>query len=213
MSEDNAKEAAPKAELPMMRINGEPLQLPADFAVALAHVVVEWSRLEDAIERDLDWMMRFKVVAELAQEPPRSFNKKLELWRRAVNTLFRTIPQYRQMAAMVVPRAKEAAKLRNHLVHGMWPHQNPPPERFKIMSMTPVGDGTFRVQQAVIGREDLERLTAEILDIAGLVLGLTVSRMLHGHHGLLATQPAPARADQARPNPPKSAKRKRPQRS
>ena len=207
MSEDTADDPAPIPAPPMFRMHGEPLKLPPDFAAALAHVVVEWSRLEDAIESDLNWMMQFQVVADLAPEPPRAFNKKLELWRRAVNVLFAKIPQYRELAASVVARAKAAARVRNLLVHGTWPLDNPMPHgRFRVLNMTPVGGSRYRMDHVEANATDLEGLTADILDLAGLVMGLTMSRMLHAHHGLLTGWPARVSEDQVRQSPPTETK-------
>jgi hypothetical protein len=186
----------------MFQINGEPLKLPPEFAVALAHVVIEWSRLEDAIASDLDWMMQFQVVADLAPEPPRMFNKKLDLWRRAINVLFVEVQPYRDLADLVVPRVKEVAKARNVLVHGAWPLIEFGPESFTVINTRYAGGGRVWLDTLEATRAGLEELTAEILDLAGKVTGLTMTRMLHGHYGLLTGSPARAPDHQAHPVPP-----------
>jgi hypothetical protein len=203
MTKDNAESAAPKAALPMFKLNGEPLKLPPEFAIALAHVVVEWSRLEDAIASDLNWMSQFQVVADLAKEHPRAFKRILELWRRAVDTLFEKVPDYRDLVAAIVPRVQEVVKVRNILIHGAWPLDNPTPEgRFRVINMRAVGGGKIMVDTVEVDETYLLEMTEEILELAGLVIGLTMTRMLHGHYGLLRGTPPRAPDQQAGPKPP-----------
>jgi hypothetical protein len=188
MTDDSAE--TPPAEpglpaLPVFNIHINPVVIPAPFANALAHIVVEWSRLEDALWTDLEWMMRFPNVARLTKEPPRAFNRKLELWKRAVDELFRTVASYRERAALVVSRATEAAKLRNHLVHGTWPIDNPTAEgSFLVLNFRGSGD-KLQVASLTINQQGLDQLAKEILDVAGLISGLTMTRMLLLHEGLL----------------------------
>jgi hypothetical protein len=207
MVDNTADAPTPKARAPMWTIKGQPLALPPDFAVALAGVVVEWSRLDDAIESDLNWLLQFQVVADIIKEPPRAFNKKLEAWKRAMHKLFPKVAEYLEVVAHVVPTAKEIARIRNILVHGMWPLDNPQKNgKYRVLNMNSVGNGMYRMDYVDADTADLQGLTQNILDLAGMVQGQFMSRILHGHHGLLTGSPARVPGYQARPKPPKPRK-------
>ena len=167
MTDDSAESAPTTPALPMWGLIGQPVKLPPEFAMALA--TSSWSgiALEDAIATDLDWMMQFPNAAALSKEHPRAFGKKLELWRRALDTIFALVPQYRDVAADVVRRAKEVARVRNVLVHGLWPLGDPSDEgRFEHGLR---GSRQVRFDHVEPNTADLINLTDEIIKPEGLV--------------------------------------------
>jgi hypothetical protein len=206
MSEDIPDLPAQEAQAPMFRVNGQPVVLPDEFAKALAQIVVEWSRLESAIASDTTSTMNMlPALADMATEAPRSFKKKLDLWSKVTKRAFGSIPQYCQVVDHIVPRARTAALIRNHLIHGHWPISGVGPTgEYQIHNFEGLKQG--RLTRMTVTQDVLDEVLAEILDLAGTVYGFTMTRMLHAHHGLLRAQPAPAPEDQTRPNPPTETK-------
>lgn len=155
----------------------------------LGEVVIQWSRVEMALLQDTSTMFRYQIVQALASEPPRSFKKKLELWRRATRTLYNADP-YQQLAAAIYTRAKAASKLRNHLVHGSWALE----ERegsFMVSSVKALRHvetwDSILVSEALV-----EDLLEEVKHINDLLMSLIVSKMVHGSSGQLRPTPAPS---------------------
>jgi hypothetical protein len=154
----------------------------------LGGVVIQWSRVEGAILQDTSTMFQYPIVQALASEPPRSFKKKLELWRRATRTLYNADP-YQQLARAICSRAKAASKLRNHLIHGSWALED--------------SDGAFTVsnikalryvetwESIPVSEALIEALRDEVRAIHDLLMSLIVSKMLHADSGRLQATPAP----------------------
>jgi hypothetical protein len=190
----------------MWTLRADPYGLPAPFALALAQVIVEWSRLETAISADLDELMKFTVVASLAPEAPRAFNKKCELWKRAIDRLFGPVREYRAVAAAATRRAKQLAKVRNHIIHGRWTlnKEDPSPKVFEVKNPRWTRDGYNETKMAVT-QEVLEEMNAQIMEVTGLIYGLIMSRMIHARQGWLTPVPAPSGEDRDRQTPPTDA--------
>jgi len=89
-----------------------PLKLddvPVDprLACALGNIIIAWTRVEQAFESDLEWLLRV-VRSELRpKEIPTAFNKKLRLWHKLVRACYSEFPIYIEAAKDI----RDAAKL------------------------------------------------------------------------------------------------------
>ena len=84
--------------IPYLKMHSEPAAIPVDLATELAAVVIEWGRFETGIITDTQEMMRYPNIQALESSPPRSFSKRIELWKHCIQALF-DIQFYRNVAA------------------------------------------------------------------------------------------------------------------
>lgn len=190
----------------MFSVKGKPIPIPDDFALILAKIVVEWSRVESALAMDTSTMMRYVVVQELTTETPRNFKKRIELWKRSIDTLYRTVPQYRALAAEIRIKAKAAAKIRNHLMHRTWDLKGEDADGcFTVSNIR----GLHIIEQydrLKVSKQLLQDLLNDVTALSDQIFGFMTTRMLHARFGLLQAVPAPSPEHPAHPNPPTDAK-------
>lgn len=190
----------------MLRVRGKPVPIPDEFAITIARIVIEWSRFEQGLASDTSTMMHYPIVQALAHEAPRSFSKKVELWRRAVAKLYSSIPEYQAVASDIAKRAKEVAKFRNHLVHGTWDLSGPNAEGGWRVSNVRALVVIEKMDQMIVTQALLDQLHQEIQDLSDDIFGFITTKMLHQHKGLLKAERVPSPEHPARPNPPTDAK-------
>lgn len=203
MSDNKTSKFEPR--FPIMRARGNPVPIPDAFSVSISRIVIEWSRFEQGLASDTSTMMNYAVVSKLATEAPRSFIKKVELWKRAVNKLY-VIPEYIHFADDISMRAKEVAKFRNHLVHGIWDLNGPNDQGgWRVINVhalkTVEKHDTLIVTQGL-----LDQLHQEIQDLSDDIFGFIATKVLHQHKGLLTALHVSSDEHLARPNPPIDAK-------
>lgn len=170
---------------PIIALKGEPIMVAPEFGLALAAIVIEWSRVEIGFDMDLNSLRQFPGIAELSPEMPRSFNKKVKLWRRSVKTIAPAIEAYQAYADHIRDSALKLALIRNLLVHGLWRIDGPEPDgKWPVQSQKQTADG-FQLIKAAPNAADLEETLADIMKLAGDINGFHLSRMLHQQRGIL----------------------------
>jgi hypothetical protein len=187
----------------MFGVTSDPLPMSDRLFSLIGEIVIHWTRVEAALLQDTSSMFRHRIVQDLATEPPRSFKKKLELWRRATRKLY-AVPAYQDLATTICTRAKAASKLRNHLMHGVWSLE----EREGAFTVSSVS-ALRHIEQwdsVQVSENLLEALLQEIKDVDRLLMGLIVSKMLHAYVGQLRENPSPSAEHQALQGPPTRSK-------
>lgn len=166
-------------------MTSERYQIPDKLASELASVVIEWGKFEMALVTDTSIMMAYPIVQKLADEAPRSFKKKIELWKRCVDALYPTVTLYRHWASEICKNGKVVSRQRNRLIHGIWDiSESKSPGLFRVT--------TFKALHYVEQHEDkgfgvdyVEALRDDIRTLSDALYSLTINRMLHGALGLL----------------------------
>lgn len=87
-----------------MRRNPDPVSAP--LCVALTQVVVEWSKFEYGLVRDLASLRAYPNVRALSPDEPRAFKKIIELWKNSIHTLFPTVDLYKILQAKFAQKEK-----------------------------------------------------------------------------------------------------------
>lgn len=187
MSDNTA--STENSQIPVWTLRGKPVPIPEGFEKSIASIVVEWSRFEMGIVADTSSMMQFRIVQELATEAPRAFTKKIALWKKAVDTLFRDVPIYRNMAAQIKTKGVAVSKMRNHIIHGTWnivgPDENGAWSVSNLRALQFVEyHETVKVDQA-----KLDYVLAEITDLSNAIYSFQVTKMLHRHLGMMKAVP------------------------
>lgn len=171
---------------PMITLTGPPIPIEARFAMALASIVIEWSRVETSFLTDLEGHRQYPNIRNLSPEMPRAFGKMLTLWRRSVRTLYASIESYQIVADDLRDRACDLAEKRNHLIHGLWDIDGVTEQGvWTVRNYKHVTGGGYNVLRSDVDIERLEGTAEAIRKLSGDVLGFLASRMLHQHKGLL----------------------------
>ena len=167
---------------PMFGLKGQPIPLTPEFAHPIAGIVVEWSRVELAIENDLDALRLHPVAAKLASVVPRAFGKRLELWRRSVRALAPTIEAYQLAAGAIEKEANRIRMIRNLLVHGLWNPDGPLDGAWQVESWQRDG-ATVQIRRLRLSAPELEGLLADIMALADGIVAFMISRAFHAREG------------------------------
>ena len=115
----------PPANEKIIRVPWQPLvsnqtTVPEPLAVALAGVVIEWSRFELMLVSHTSTMMAVPNIRQLADKAPKSFKGKIDLWKRCISCLYPKIDLYQKHAAEICSKGKIIALHRNRLIHSLW---------------------------------------------------------------------------------------------
>ena len=167
---------------------------------ALGEAVIFWSRIESTIEQDLITMRQYPIARNLAKVVPHTFAKRLELWRRSVRALYSSIETYQKYADAFEVGVKKVAKIRNHMIHGTWSLEANEKGEFLVSNYRSVR-GQERHDTLWVGQKNLDDLLTDVRNLDAWIVGFTVSKMLHAHHGLLRLGPSPSPDHPAPPNP------------
>jgi len=159
-----------------------------------------------ALQVDLEGLRRWPGITQLSPEMPRSFDKKLKLWRRSVRKLFDQIDSYQAVADHIRDEGLRLAPKRNHLIHGLWAIAGAEDGAWVVQSYKNAGKAGYQIERSTVDAGRLEGTSAAILKLGGDIAGFMASRMLHQHEGLLQVSRAPSGEHQAHPSPPSSAK-------
>lgn len=171
-----------------------------EMFTALGEILIFWSRIESALDQDLRTMRQWPIVSDLADHVPHTFHKKLELWRRSVRTLYPKVFEYQEHADEFTRGAKMVAKVRNHIIHGTWGLNPNEKGQFNVSNYRTV-KGEERYDQMWVGQDLLNGLLGDVKTLDGLIMGFIVTKMWHGHLGLLKADGAPSRDHRAHPTP------------
>jgi hypothetical protein len=175
----------------MMVVNSEPLPMQPEMFTTLGEILVFWSRIEGAIDQDTVTMRQWPIVAQLAAVLPHTFNKKLELWRRSVRTLYRSIDEYQLFADDFMDAVQKVSKVRNHIIHGTWGLDTNERGEFIVMNYRTV-KGVERYENLWVGQQLLNDLLSDVKMLDGRIMGFIVTKMWHAHAGLLEARPSPS---------------------
>lgn len=189
-----------KPTLPMFTITSDPLPMQPEMFTALGEAVIHWSRIESTLDDEIEEMRKWGIVRKLAKHVPHTFSKKLELWRRSVRTLYRSIDEYQSYADEVELQIKKVAKIRNHLIHGLWTLAENENGEFLVSNYRSVG-GIERHDTLWVGQKELDDLLHDVKVLSGALMGFKVTKMIHGGQGLLRATPPPSPDHQARSIP------------
>jgi len=176
----------------MITLTGPAIPVEPRFAAALASIVIEWSRVETSLVTDLEGLRQFPGVSDLSPEMPRSFDRRLKLWRKSVRHLFPTIESYQLVADNIRDRACDLAPKRNHLIHGLWDIEGVAQSGvWTVRSHKAAKGGGYHLLRSEVDADSLEGTAQAIVKLSGDILGFLASRMLHAHKGLLKAQRGP----------------------
>ena len=168
-----------------------------EMFTTLGEIVIHWSRVESSIDQEIFTMRhQWEIVRKLTDVLPHAFSPKLKLWRDSVRTLYPTIEDYQLFADAFVERVKNAARIRNHLIHGMWSLPENEVGEFHIVSYH-----KGRVAALWVGQPLLDDLLEEVKNLVGLILGFTITKMMHAHTGQLAARPSSTPDHHTHPSP------------
>ncbi len=177
--------------VPWFNLKSDPYTIPEEFAHELAAIVVQWGSFEMSLVSDTSTMMAYPNVRELAKEAPRSFTRKIELWKRCTNTLYPTVDLYRNSAKEICSKGKAISKHRNRLIHGTWnPLNESEPGDFRIVSYTGL-EYVDEMTDLIVDLAYVKALHADICVLNDALYSLIANKMMHAHMGLLTAKPAP----------------------
>jgi hypothetical protein len=180
----------PEPKVPIYGVTSEPLPMQPEMFEALGQIVVLWSRIENAVVQDLHDMRKWPIAEDIAEEIPRTFDKKLELWRKSVRALYPKVVAYQGLANQFSSGAKDVAGIRNHLIHGTWALEADENEEFKVTNIRRV-KGDDRIETLWVGTEKVQALLNDVLKLDSWIMGFIVTKMLHAHAGLLQVDREP----------------------
>ena len=143
-------------------------------------------------------MRQWPIVRGLSKTVPHTFSERLALWRRSVRTLYPEVELYQQQADAFVDGVGKVAKVRNHLIHGTWSLGENENGEFLVVNYRSVR-GVDRIDSLWVGKEILDNLLADVRMLSGVIVGFTVTKMIHAHNGLLRATPAPSHDHDALP--------------
>jgi len=179
------------ATVPWLNLTTDPVAIPERLAHELAGVVIEWGRFEMTIWADTSTMMAYPNVRALADEAPRSFKQKINLWKRCIHTLYPTVSPYRKWATEICSKGKVIAQHRHRLIHGLWDVS--PTTGGKVFRLV-----TYKGLDQIEAHEDLgfdveyvAALHSDIQAVTSALVSLITNRMWHARLGLLKADPAP----------------------
>jgi hypothetical protein len=184
----------------LLTVKSDPLPMDADIFNLVGQIVVHWSRIESQIDQDIYGLRQYPIVRALAEEIPHTFKKKLELWRRSIRTLYPKIKLYQDEADAFRDGVKKIAQYRNHIIHGTWTLSANSEGDFMVSNYREVR-GQGRHDELWVGRKLLEALVRDVETLSDVIMSFNVSRMLHGHHGLLQADREPSPDHQAHSTP------------
>jgi hypothetical protein len=166
-------------DLPFFTLKSHDHPIPDDLARELAGVVIKWSVFENAIVLDTDQMMKFPAVRALATEAPRSFKRKIELWKRAIHTRFADNESYKNVASEICSQGKSVAQHRHQLIHGHWLLPEKPGDPFVLWISEPL-DHFPAGSQIPIDVRYVAGVHQSLKKLGDLFWGFNTTRMLHG---------------------------------
>lgn len=187
--------------IPWFPLIGNDHPIAPDLASAIAGVVIEWSAFEGALRADLGELMQFAIVRGLADQYPRAFKKRIELWKRSVHTLFPNVPCYLEVADEICSKGKIVAHHRNRLIHGHWLPPEGDGSEYRVMLVEGL-DRIYRLDQLTADVGYVSAIRKDIKTLSDALVSFTTTRMLHGRLGLLRARPAPAPEHPAQNCPP-----------
>ena len=174
-------------------MHSEPVSIDPEIANSMSSILVQWSKFEMGLVVDTMQLLRFPMAADLAEEAPRSFVKKIELWKKAVHVVFVNIDLYRHAASEICSAGKRVSRLRHHLVHGMWipAEQSDGNGRlFKVFNLR----GLHHLEQydeVIVDGAYLQSVHDDCRTLADKLLEFSANRAMHGARGLLTLQSSP----------------------
>ncbi|MBY0532676.1 MAG: hypothetical protein K2P86_11970 [Xanthobacteraceae bacterium] len=177
------------------------LDIPPELAAEIAHIVVQWSVFENALDVDLTQLRNHKKGRDLAEEKPRQFKRKIQLWRRSIHALYSNIKPYKSMADEISSKGIIVAQMRHHIVHGHWRQEEP-----GIFIITSGLTGDRKLQQCRFNLTVATNLHRDVRTMAEAAYGFLISRATHGGLGLLKAVPLSSDENLVHPNPPKPEK-------
>ena len=184
----------------MFTVASDELPMQPEMFATIGEIVVHWSRVENALDDEITAMRRYPIVNRLADAPPHTFGKKLELWRRSVRTLYPKITEYQSYADGFNEAVKKVVKVRNHIIHGQWSLSENDDGEFLVMNYRTV-KGIERTDTLWVGQKVLNDLLSDVEMLAGSIMGFTITKMVHAHEGLLQADPQPSSDHPAHPTP------------
>ena len=182
----------------MFHVTSEPLPMDSQLFRTIGEIVVIWSRIENGIAQDTQDMMKYPVARKLSETIPHAFNKRLELWRRCVRTLYRSIDTYQSYADGFADAVRKIARMRNHIIHGTWAIEPNEQGEHMVMNYRPNIDKTDSLW---VSQKVLDDLLADVQMLDSVIMGFITTKMIHGHDGLLQLTPAPSLDHPAHPSP------------
>lgn len=179
--------------IPWFSVTGKDRPITPELCAALAGVVIEWGAFEGAIYADTAELMQYPSIRKLTDKAPRSFKKKIELWKKAIHAFYPAIPSYLEAADEICSKGKTIAHHRHHLIHGHW---LPPPADadgsvYKVMMI----EGLDTVENLKYGIVDAEYVAAvrnDIKTVSDTLWGFKINRTMHARLGLLKATRVPA---------------------
>ncbi|MEO9963324.1 MAG: hypothetical protein ABJ388_13085 [Alphaproteobacteria bacterium] len=179
-------------KVPWINVKGNVQEIPQEISHELAAIVIEWGRFEMMLVTDTSTMMAYPTARRLADKPPRTFNQRIELWKKCINALYPDIRIYRNWAREICSKGKIISRHRNRLIHGIWDVSN-----FEKMGLVRLVSysGLAHVEEHEDLEFDVKYLAAVHNDIRAVVdalVSLVTNRMFHASKGLIKEIPVQA---------------------
>jgi len=88
------------------------------LACSIGNIIIAWTRVEQAFEEDIQWLLKSVPKKLIPLEMPRMFDRRLKLWRRFVRECYSAFPLYVSASDDICAAADLLADWRNNLTHG-----------------------------------------------------------------------------------------------
>jgi hypothetical protein len=163
---------------PWLPFKSDRQPIPDDLARELGALVIEWSGFESALLADIRVLAKSPVVKKLFSDEPRSFKKRIELWKDAIRALYPNDAGYIEVANIICSGSKDVARYRHVLVHNRWLEPEKAGEPYRLLLDKPLEKHPAG-HALPVPVEMVRAIHQRLRQSQDLLWGFTLNRMIH----------------------------------